>query len=55
VTASQTDVPPVTDAVKTARGDITRTGTFTPELLDPEPRPDDLARYGIVVKVAELT
>ena len=38
-----------------ARRDIKRTGTFTPELLDPEPWPRELARHGMAVKVAELT
>ena len=54
-TAFQTGVPPAIGVEMTARGNIKRTGTFTPELLDPEPWPRELARHGMAVKVAELT
>ncbi len=53
-TAYQTGVPPAIGVEMIARGDITRTGTFTPELLDPEPWPEELARRGMAVKVADL-
>ncbi len=54
-TAFQTGVPPAIGVEMIARGDIKRMGTFTPELLDPEPWPRELARHGMAVKVAELT
>ena len=54
-TAFQTGVPPAIGVEMIARGEVTRTGTFTPELLDPEPWPEELAKHGMAVKVAELT
>ncbi len=52
-TAFQTGVPPAIAVEMIARGDIARTGAFTPELLDPTPWPAELARHGMAVKVAE--
>ena len=54
-TSFQTGVPPAIAVDMMARGEITRKGAFTPELLDPEPWPKELARRGMPVKVKELS
>lgn len=54
-TAFQTGVPPAIAVEMMARGEITRRGAFTPEMLDPEPWPKELARRGMPVKVLDLS
>lgn len=54
-TSFQTGVPPAIGVEMMARGEITRKGAFTPESLDPEPWPKELARKGMPVKVKELS
>jgi saccharopine dehydrogenase (NAD+, L-lysine-forming) len=54
-TAFQTGVPPAIGVEMLARGDITRRGAYTPEMLDPEPWPKELARHGMPVKVIDLS
>lgn len=54
-TAFQTGVPPAIGVEMLARGEITRKGTFTPELLDPEPWPEELRRHGMPVEIMDLT
>lgn len=53
-TAFQTGVPPAIGVEMVARDEIERRGTFTPELLDPEPWPEELERHGMRVRTVEL-
>jgi len=53
-TAFQTGVPPAIAVEMVARGEITRVGTFTAEMLDPEPWPDELRKRGMQVEIIDL-
>jgi len=53
-TAFQTGVPPAIAVDMIARGEIARTGTFTAEMLDPEPWPEELRKRGMPVEIIDL-